>query len=215
MKLLCLDCDSTLSEIEGVDELAVPKGEVVKSQIIDLTNQAMSGEIAIEEIFAKRLDLIQPTKDLCDEVGQLYIEREASGVKEVLDELRNDGWTPIIISGGFEAPIAPFAKYLGISEVYAVPLIFNEDGSYNSFVASPTTRNGGKPEVINELKKKYNPEAIVMVGDGVSDLETQNIVDVFIGYGEFVKREKLKNQSQYFANSFKDVKNILKLFLRE
>ena len=211
MKLLCFDCDSTLSEIEGVDELATAKGADVKQQVVDLTNQAMSGKVAIEEIFSKRLDIIQPTESLCKEVGDLYIERVAKGAKELISRLVAQDWKVVIISGGFVQPIEPFAQYLGIDEVYAVPLIFNEDGSYKDFERSPTTRNGGKPEIIQELKKKYSPEKIVMIGDGVSDLETQDLVSLFIGYGEFTPREKVKEGANHFAYSFEDIQEILSL----
>ncbi len=209
MKLLCFDCDSTLSEIEGVDELAASRGEKVKEQIVDLTNQAMSGQIAIEDIFAKRLDLIQPTLELCAQVGQLYIDRISSGAKELITELIAQDWKVVIISGGFIQPIEPFAKHLGIEEIHAVPLHFNEDGSYKGFTASPTTRNGGKPEIIKELKATYAPEFTVMVGDGVSDLETQPLVDLFIGYGEFTPRERVLKEAQSFAYNFQDIRDIL------
>lgn len=212
MKLLCLDCDSTLSEIEGVDELAAPRGNEVKQQIVDLTNQAMSGEIAIEEIFGKRLGLIKPTKQLCEEVGQLYIDKASESVKESLDNLRAKGWIPIIISGGFIDPIKPFAKFLEIDEIYAVPLHFNKEGEYESFTASPTTRNGGKPEILQELIEKYNPEVTVMVGDGVSDLECQGVASLFIGYGEYEAREKVKASAEEFAYNFSEIEKILEVY---
>lgn len=209
MKLICFDCDSTLSEIEGVDELAAARGEEIKKRIVDLTNQAMSGEIPIEDIFGKRLELIRPTEKLCQEVGELYIEKESAGAKEVIKELLDSGWKVIIISGGFIQPIKPFADYLEIEEIHAVPLHFTPDGEYESFTESPTTRNGGKPEIIRELKKKYNPSYTVMVGDGVSDLECQDDVDLFIGYGEYEAREKVKEAATHFAYKFIEVKNIL------
>lgn len=212
MKLICFDCDSTLSEIEGVDELAAAKGEKVKQEIVDLTNQAMSGDIAIEEIFGKRLDLIQPTQALCEEVGQLYIQKEAEGAKDTVAKLIEEGWKVVIISGGFIDPITPFAEYLGIEEIHAVPLHFDKDGNYEGFTASPTTRNGGKPEIIKELQEKYKPDVTIMIGDGVSDLECQSVVDMFIGYGEFDAREKVKEGAQHFAYSFQDIAKILKLY---
>lgn len=212
MKLICFDCDSTLSEIEGVDELAAAKGEKVKQEIVDLTNQAMSGDIAIEEIFGKRLELIQPTKALCEEVGQLYIQKEAQGAKKTIEKLIEDEWKVVIISGGFIDPITPFAEYLGIEEIHAVPLHFTDDGNYEGFTASPTTRNGGKPEIIMKLQEKYNPDVTIMIGDGVSDLECQNVVDMFIGYGEFDVREKVKDDAKHFAYNFQDISKILKLY---
>jgi len=211
MKLICFDCDSTLSEIEGVDELANARGPEIKQQIIDLTNQAMSGEVAIEEIFGKRLDIIQPTVAACEEVGQLYIDKVSKGAKEVIAELQSQGWKVVIISGGFVQPIEPFAKYLGIEEIYAVPLYFDENGNYLKFAESPTTRNGGKPEIIKNLIEKYNPETSIMVGDGVSDLECQGIATKFIGYGEYEIRSKVKERAELFALNFEELTNILQI----
>jgi phosphoserine phosphatase len=53
MKLIVFDCDSTLSKIEGIDELARLRGEKTFSEIEALTNAAMNGEVAIDEIFAR------------------------------------------------------------------------------------------------------------------------------------------------------------------
>ena len=211
MKLICFDCDSTLSEIEGVDELAAAKGEDIKKQIEDLTNQAMSGAVAIEDIFKKRLDIIQPTPELCEEVGQLYIEKEAKGAKTLISKLIAENWKVIIISGGFIQPIKPFAEYLGVEEIYAVPLIFDND-IYAGFESTPTTRNGGKPEIIRDLKAKYNPEVIVMVGDGVSDLETKPEVDLFIGYGEFTPRTTVIAESDAFAYDFCEIEKNIQIY---
>lgn len=210
MKLLCLDCDSTLSKIEGVDELAAIRGDEIKLKIEELTNQAMGGEVPISEIFGLRLDMIQPSAAMCEAVGQLYIDEAAVGVKEFIDEAKSLGWTPIIISGGFVQPILPFAQYLGIEEVHAVPLNFDENGDYLSFNEdAPTARNGGKPDIIKELKTKYATDEVVMVGDGISDYETNSEVTVFIGYGEFMEREKVKAVAEHFAYSFTEVMNIL------
>ena len=58
--LICFDCDSTLSKIEGIDELgrAVNKFD----EMVKLTNAAMNGELPLEAVYGKRLDLIKPTK---------------------------------------------------------------------------------------------------------------------------------------------------------
>ena len=40
-----------------------------------------------------------------------------------------------------------------------------------------------------------------MVGDGSSDLATQNVVDLFVGYGGVVARDKVKNGSEVFIQS--------------
>ena len=44
-----------------------------------------------------------------------------------------------------------------------------------------------------------------MIGDGVTDLETSNYVDFFIGYGGICLREKVKLESKYFISNFNEL----------
>ncbi len=209
-KLIVFDCDSTLSEIEGVDELARAKGADVFNQCVQLTNDAMDGSVPIADVFAKRLDLIQPTEALCQEVGQLYIQKIESSAKETIATLQKEGWDVVILSGGFSNVIQPFAAHLNIAHIEAVPLFFNADGSYQGFDERyPTTRNGGKPEIIHQLLEKYQPETSVMVGDGVSDLETQEHVSKFIGFGGFTPREKVKAKAKHYITQLSDLLDIV------
>jgi len=70
-KLIFFDCDSTLSAIEGIDELARLRGPDCFARIERMTRDAMDGKLPIDEIFARRLDIIRPTRDEVDQVGQM------------------------------------------------------------------------------------------------------------------------------------------------
>jgi len=214
MKIAFFDCDSTLSAIEGVDELARLRGPDVFAEVEALTNAAMNGEIPIHDVFARRLDIIQPSLSLCTEVAQAYIQRIEPHCLETLNTLRDHGWTVVILSGGFLPVIEPFAKFLNISAIEAVPLNFHPDGSYAGFDASyPTTRNGGKPAIIEDWKKRLNPHSVIMVGDGVSDLETIPTVDLFIGYGGVVSRQHVQQAAAVFIHSLAELPQILETHL--
>lgn len=193
-KLFFIDCDSTLSTIEGIDELARAKGDDIFQRVVDLTHMAMNGEIPISDVFFRRMDMIRPDKELCDEIAARYIETMVPGVRGFIDRLKAAGWTPVVLSGGFAPLIKPLAKKLGISHVEAVPLYLNEDGSYRGYGEDyPTTRNLGKNEVIREWKAAMLPTAVVMMGDGMSDLETKPDVDLFVGFGGVVPRPRVKD----------------------
>lgn len=188
-KLLFLDCDSTLSAIEGIDELARARGEAVYSQVVALTDAAMNGEMPISEVFPRRMEMIRPDRALCDEIAARYIETMVPGVPDLIREARAAGLLPVILSGGFAPLIEPLAARLGIEHVEAVPIHFHDDGSYAGYGRDyPTTRNLGKNEVIREWKAAMLPERVVMIGDGVSDLETKPDVDLFVGFGGVVAR---------------------------
>lgn len=209
-KLIFIDCDSTLSSIEGIDELARLRGDAVFRECENMTNRAMDGEIAIEDVYGARLELIRPTLEECEQIGQRYIETVEPTAIEFIAALRENGWEPIIVSGGLTQVIAPFAEFLGIEKLRAVDLQLDEKGNYLGFDARcPTSRMGGKMEVIDVDKQTLDATQTVMVGDGSSDLETHTHVDLFIGYGGFVVREKVKSEAKHFVYKLTDILELL------
>lgn len=175
-----------------------------------MTNEAMDGKIAVEAVFGRRLEIILPEASHVAQIGQRYIDTIEPDAKAVIDRARAAGWTVLIISGGFRQAIRPLADFLGIERVEAVDLFFNGAGSYTGFDDKyPTTRSGGKPEVINRLRRELSPSKIVMVGDGVSDLETKPVVDLFVGFGRYTAREKVKREATRFIHGLAELPAIL------
>jgi len=209
-KLILFDCDSTLSALEGVDELARLRGPEVHQRVEAMTNDAMDGHLPVEAVFAGRLQIIQPRRVDLEEIGRRYIDTVEPEAIRVLQLLQQDGWVPVILSGGFSHAIRPLADYLKIARVEAVELYFEPDGTYRGFDTSyPTTRSGGKPEVVARLRSEYHPERIVMVGDGVSDLETKPVVDLFVGFGRYVRRARVVAEADHFIESLADLPALL------
>jgi phosphoserine phosphatase len=211
-KLMFFDCDSTLSSIEGIDELARARGPEVFAEVVALTNAAMNGEVPLNEVFPRRMEIIKPDKATCDAVADRYVETVTQGALELMVKLKEEGWTPVILSGGFAPLIWPLAKYLGIEYVEAVPLYLDAEGNYAGYGNDyPTTRNLGKNEVIREWKAALLPERTAMMGDGISDLETRPDVDVFIGYGGVVARPLVKENSANWMTHLSDSAAIMAL----
>jgi phosphoserine phosphatase len=210
-KLAIFDCDSTLSAIEGIDELARVRGPQVFAEVEAMTNAAMEGKIAVEDVFARRLAIIQPRRADVVAVGLQYVERVEPTALATIQQLKAAGWTPIILSGGFRQVIEPLAAHLGIARVEAVDLRFDAGGQYLGFDESyPTTRSGGKPERIVELKRELAATRTVMVGDGASDLEARDEVDLFVGFGRYTERAKVKAGAHAFIHSLADLPPLLK-----
>ena len=195
------DCDSTLSTIEGIDELS---GDLVKkSEVSQLTSQAMNGLIAFEHVVGRRLDVIRPSLNDLTRVGHHYIKTVVPGAREVIAALQMRGKEVHIVSGGYVQAILPFANYLGvpISRIHAIELTFDERGVYTGYDTSNNlAKNGGKKAVVEQLRKDGR-ENIVFVGDSVADLETKPIVDLFIGFGGVVKRPVVEKESNIYLTS--------------
>jgi len=208
-KLAFFDCDSTLSRIEGIDELGRACGPEVFALVEELTHQAMDGKVPIAEVFGRRMEIIRPDRQTADAVARLYIEELVPGVREAILFLKDRGWTPVILSGGFAPLILPLARKLGIDHVEAVPLYFEPNGNYAGYGSDyPTTRNGGKPEIIRAWKEAMLPEKTVMIGDGISDLEAKSEVDLFIGFGGVVSRPAIQAGADIWLTDMSDFGNV-------
>jgi phosphoserine phosphatase len=197
--IVCFDCDSTLSKIEGIDELGRQSG--LYDELVALTNAAMNGELALEDVYGKRLSLIEPDKVQMDSLAELYIEEIVDGVEEVFSTLLAQGKQVHIISGGIRQAILPLAEKLGLSanHVHAVDVLFNADGSYKDFDRqSPLAKTGGKAVVCKEIQT--GSASMTMIGDGKTDLEAKQAGAKVIGFGGVMKRDVVVEQADIFVS---------------
>jgi phosphoserine phosphatase len=212
--LIFFDCDSTLSTIEGIDELARLKGKELRVSV--LTNKAMNGDLDLSEVYGKRLKAIRPTRGQLKEIEERYYETLVEDAREVVAALHFIGKKVFIISGGLEDAVRGFGRRLGvpIENIRAVPLEYNQlagewwrndepnqhQATYLEYVEGPLTVSTGKPQIIQELAGKHYGRRF-MVGDGSSDLATRSVVDLFVGYGGVVARDKVKQESEVFVQT--------------
>jgi phosphoserine phosphatase len=213
--LIFFDCDSTLSAIEGIDELAKLKGKEWRVGL--LTQKAMDGDLDLREVYGKRLQAIRPTRGQLKAIEERYWETIVPDTAEVLAALRFLNKQVFIISGGLAEPVRGFGKRLGVppENVRAVELEYNElsgewwryhepktraGETYMDYDEGPLTVSSGKPQVVRELAGE-RPGRRLMVGDGASDLATRSVVDLFVGFGGVVAREKVKNGAEAFISS--------------
>ncbi|MBS3965609.1 MAG: HAD-IB family phosphatase [Methylomonas sp.] len=197
--IVCFDCDSTLSRVEGIDELARHGG--LFDEVAALTDRAMNGELRLEEVYARRLELIKPDQASMDWLAKLYIAEMVEGAAETIRTLHEHGKPVHIISGGLRQAILPLAALLGIADdqVHAVDVFFDEQGAYADFARqSPLAVSGGKARICRRLRMRFS--ALAMVGDGKTDLEAREAGAFMIGFGGVVKRPLVVEQADVFVD---------------
>lgn len=199
-RFVIFDCDSTLTRIEGVDELARMQGR--ESEIAALTTAAMEGRMALEDVYGRRLERLRPDRAAVDRLGRRYVEELVPGAQATVAALQGRGVGVHIVSGGFLPAVLALARELGLEagHVHAVELQFASDGRYLGFdQASPLTRAGGKRTVCTGLMQRFGRCAAV--GDGVTDLEMQEAGADFIGFGGVVVRERVRLHAARFVSA--------------
>jgi phosphoserine phosphatase len=196
--VICFDCDSTLSRIEGIDELAVRAGCV--AAVEPLTAAAMDGTLTIEQVYARRLDLIKPDKSAIDWVGERYVAEIVPGAADVIAALLALGKSVHVVSGGLLQPVLHLALVLGVARenVHAVAVDFAPDGSYRGFdTASPLTRASGKAEIASRLAAQASGR-LALVGDGVTDVAARKGGAYVVGFGGVVARASVVDGADIF-----------------
>lgn len=203
------DCDSTLSAMEGIEELSGPEHE---AEIKRWTADAMEGRVPLEEVYGRRLALIRPTRDVVAEIGRRYVAHKMRNADNVIAALRFLGKRVIILSGGLLPAVRFLASDLGVDEVIAVDVSFDEEGVYAGFdPSSPLARSNGKTEVLRGIAAE-DAGPIAFVGDGVTDLEAAHLAARFVGYGGVERREAVFAEASVTCES-KDFRDLVPLLL--
>jgi len=216
-ELIIFDCDSTLSAIEGIDELARWQGRA--EQVAELTNRAMNGDVPLEAVYGERLELLKPTREQLRQLGQLYRRHLLPGADQVIAALQAAGRQVFIVSGGLAEAVADFGAALSVpaDHIHAVGMAYDElsgrwwegwrhprgrnpDERYLAHDGGPLTLGGGKIGIVQVIRARYRGRAM-LIGDGSSDLEAGAAVDLFVGFGGVVARERVMAGAEVFIRA--------------
>ncbi|XP_055355881.1 phosphoserine phosphatase-like [Paramacrobiotus metropolitanus] len=200
---VCFDVDSTITPIEGIDEIAGFCG--VGKEVSEWTKQAMGGNLPFKTCLRERLNIIRPTRLQTETFMKTHPPLLTEGIQELVEALRARGREVYLVSGGFDFFILPLAQLLDIpaENVFCNRLMWYYNGEYAGFdEQAMTCDNGGKGRVCGYLKRTNGHQQLVMIGDGSTDLEAAPPADAFIGFGGVVVRERVRREAKWFVNGF-------------
>lgn len=188
-RVVCFDCDSTLTTIEGIDWLARRAG--AGAEVGELTRRAMAGEVPLESVYAARLALVGPRPEDLAALARAYNEHAVEDVRATLAALAAAGLETWVVSGGLLEAVLPFAVGLGIGHerVRAVPVPWGEADPWTAAATHPLARTAGKQGEIAALAAGAE---VTLVGDGASDAAARPAVDRLIGFGGVVPHERMR-----------------------
>jgi len=167
-RLIVMDMDSTLVQVEVIDELAKEAG--VGERVARITHRAMNGELSFPEALRERVRLL---KGLPVRVLQKVYKRMpfTPGAKELIFVLKKLGYRTAVLSGGFDYFTSRVKESLGLDYAYSNNLEVI-DGAVTGEILGEIVDGKKKAELMEEIARKegITLDQVIAIGDGANDL---------------------------------------------
>jgi len=182
IRLLAFDMDSTLINIECIDEIARQCGKV--AEVSAITEASMRGEIKnFSQSLLARVKLLKgvPQSDL-DFVFKEKLQLNP-GAKELVQFAQAMGWKTLLVSGGFTFFTNKIQELLQLDEAHSNTLEII-DGYLTGNVIGPIVDGAAKAAFVLSACERLglSPNAALVMGDGSNDLPMMEIAGLSIGY---------------------------------
>ncbi|MCC7183634.1 MAG: hypothetical protein IOMNBAOH_00704 [Rhodocyclaceae bacterium] len=175
------DMDSTLIDIECIDELADLCGR--KTEVSAITDAAMRGEIDFAESLRRRVALLAGMDQ--GALDQVYAERLGlrAGAPRLIAELKRAGLHTVLVSGGFTYFTERLRTRLGFDEAHANALEI-VDGRVTGRVLGAIVDGAAKRRALEQACSRLGlaPGQAVACGDGANDCDMLAAAGIGIGY---------------------------------
>lgn len=185
-KLVAFDMDSTLINIECVDEIAEAAGR--KAEVAAITEAAMRGEIAdYKESLRRRLALLKDVPESAlEQVYSQHLQLNP-GVETFVHACQTAGLKTLLVSGGFTFFSDRVRRRLGLDFARANMLEIADGRLTGHLVDRPwgdIVDGAEKKRVVLEVCELMGiaPEQAIAVGDGANDLPMMSVAGLSIAY---------------------------------
>ncbi len=181
-KVLAMDMDSTLINIESIDEIADAVGR--KAEVAAITEAAMRGEITdYKDSLRRRVALLEGLP--VDVLHEVYVQRLRlnRGAEALVKGAHAMGLKTLLVSGGFTFFTGRLKDRLGLSEARSNVLEVENDRLTGRLVGDIIDADG-KAHHLRVMCERLQvlPRTAIAVGDGANDLKMMEVAGIGVAY---------------------------------
>ena len=189
-KLIAFDMDSTLINIECVDEIAAEAGR--KAEVAAITEAAMRGEITdYKQSLRERVALLKGVR--LSALQAVYDQRLQlnPGAAELVQACKNAGLKVLLVSGGFTFFTDRIKARLGIDFARSNVLEFEPSADGDVLTGRMVDQPWGDICDGNEKRRTLlevstlmgiTPQQTIAMGDGANDLPMMGVAGLSVAY---------------------------------
>jgi len=179
--MLIADMDSTMIEVECIDEIAAELG--LKDKVAPITEAAMRGELDFNAALKERVALLKGLG--VEKLQHVYDTRitYTAGGQELIATMNLHGAHTVLISGGFTFFTDRVGAHLGFKETHA-NLLGVEGGKLSGSVEEPILNAEAKYNNLVRIRTARGLQAssVLAVGDGANDIPMMKEAGLGIAY---------------------------------
>jgi phosphoserine phosphatase len=192
-RLIFFDMDSTLVDMEVIDEMA-RRADVFR-EVARITEKAMQGEFDFEESLVQRVALLKGlTVQALTEIRDTL--RLSEGVEELVRTLKWLGYKTGVVTGGFDFFSDHMKEKLGFDYAYSNRLEI-KNGALTGRVIGKIVDAAEKARIVNQTACDHGIllDQTVVVGDGANDALMLGQAGLGIAYNAKKRLDRVANVS--------------------